>query len=196
MNLEPSPTWTASRVPASRPGSRAHQKAARQAGKPPAALSKRSSWGARTARVPSRQPWQPSLQAQGYRVGLYTSPHLVDFRERIRVNGAMIPEEILRRRIGQVRRANRERVTYFEFATALAFLHFARCRVDVAVLEVGMGGRLDATNVVRPELSVISNIALDHAEFLGRASQTSPWRRRGSSGGAACASRRPRRPPF
>ena len=107
------------------------------------------------------------LQAAGYRVGLYTSPHLVDFRERIRVDGAMIPEEILCRRIGQVRRANREGVTYFEFATALAFLHFARCRVDVAVLEVGMGGRLDATNVVRPELSVISNIALDHAEFLG-----------------------------
>jgi dihydrofolate synthase/folylpolyglutamate synthase len=107
------------------------------------------------------------LQAAGYRVGLYTSPHLVDFRERIRVDGAMIPEEILCQRIGQVRRANREGVTYFEFATALAFLHFARCRVDVAVLEVGMGGRLDATNVVRPELSVISNIALDHAEFLG-----------------------------
>jgi dihydrofolate synthase/folylpolyglutamate synthase len=79
----------------------------------------------------------------------------------------MIPEEILCRRIGQVRRANREGVTYFEFATALAFLHFARCRVDVAVIEVGMGGRLDATNVIRPELSVISNIALDHAEFLG-----------------------------
>jgi len=107
------------------------------------------------------------LQAEGYRVGLYTSPHLVDFRERIRVDGAMIPEEALRRRIRQVRRANREGVTYFEFATAMAFLHFARCRVDVAILEVGMGGRLDATNVVRPELSVISNIAMDHAEFLG-----------------------------
>jgi dihydrofolate synthase / folylpolyglutamate synthase len=107
------------------------------------------------------------LHAAGYHVGLYTSPHLVDFRERIRVNGAVIPEEILCRRIGQVRRANTEGVTYFEFATALAFVHFARCRVDVAVLEVGMGGRLDATNVVRPELSVISNIALDHAEFLG-----------------------------
>jgi dihydrofolate synthase/folylpolyglutamate synthase len=107
------------------------------------------------------------LQAAGYRVGLYTSPHLVDFRERIRVDRVMIPEEILLRCIRQVRRANREGVTYFEFATALAFLHFARCRVDVAVLEVGMGGRLDATNVVRPELSVISNIAIDHAEFLG-----------------------------
>ena len=107
------------------------------------------------------------LQAAGYRVGLYTSPHLIDFRERIRVDGAMIPEEALRRRIRQTRRANHEGVTYFEFTTALAFLHFAHCRVDVAVLEVGMGGRLDATNVIRPELSVISNIAMDHAEFLG-----------------------------
>jgi dihydrofolate synthase/folylpolyglutamate synthase len=67
-----------------------------------------------------------------------------------------------------VRREDREGVTYFEFATALAFAHFARGRVDVAVLEVGMGGRLDATNVVRPELSIISNIAMDHAEYLGR----------------------------
>jgi dihydrofolate synthase / folylpolyglutamate synthase len=107
------------------------------------------------------------LQETGCRVGLYTSPHLVDFRERIRVDGVMIPEETLSRRIGQVRRKNREGVTYFEFTTALAFLHFSRCRVDVAVLEVGMGGRLDATNIVRPELSIISNISLEHAEFLG-----------------------------
>lgn len=106
------------------------------------------------------------LQAAGYRVGLYTSPHLVDFRERIRVNGTQIPGESLRRLIREVRGAGGG-VTYFEFATALAFLHFARSRVDWAVLEVGMGGRLDATNVVRPELSVISNIAMDHAEFLG-----------------------------
>ena len=108
------------------------------------------------------------LQAAGYRVGLYTSPHLVDFRERIRVDGAMILEETLRKRIRQVRRADREGVTYFEFSTALAVVHFAQCRVDVAVLEVGMGGRLDATNVARPELSIISNIAVDHAEYLGR----------------------------
>ena len=106
------------------------------------------------------------LQAAGCRVGLYTSPHLVDFRERIRVNGAQIPAESLRRLIREVREAGGG-VTYFEFATALAFLHFARSRVYWAVLEVGMGGRLDATNVVRPELSVISNIAMDHAEFLG-----------------------------
>jgi dihydrofolate synthase/folylpolyglutamate synthase len=108
------------------------------------------------------------LKAAGYRIGLYTSPHLIDFRERIRVDGAMIPVETLSDLIRRVRRADREGVTYFEFATALAMAHFAHCRVDVAVLEVGMGGRLDATNVVRPVLSIISNIALDHAEYLGR----------------------------
>jgi dihydrofolate synthase/folylpolyglutamate synthase len=107
------------------------------------------------------------LQAAGYRVGLYTSPHLVDVRERIRVDGSLISAGDLRSRVRQVRRAAREGVTYFEFVTAVAFHHFARCAVDVAILEVGMGGRLDATNVVRPELSIISNIALDHAEFLG-----------------------------
>lgn len=107
------------------------------------------------------------LQAAGCRVGLYTSPHLVDFRERIRVDGVPISEEDLGRRILRVRRANQEGVTYFEFTTALAFLHFAQSRVDWAVLEVGMGGRLDATNVVTPELSVVSNVAMDHAEFLG-----------------------------
>jgi dihydrofolate synthase/folylpolyglutamate synthase len=107
------------------------------------------------------------LQAAGYRVGLYTSPHLVDVRERIRVDGALISAGDLRSRVRRVRRAAREGVTYFEFVTAVAFDHFARCAVDLAILEVGMGGRLDATNVVRPELSIISNIALDHAEFLG-----------------------------
>ncbi|NPV04301.1 MAG: bifunctional folylpolyglutamate synthase/dihydrofolate synthase [Syntrophaceae bacterium] len=107
------------------------------------------------------------LQAAGYRVGLYTSPHLVDFGERIRVDGLPIPRGDLERCIGQVRGSTREEVTYFEFATALAFLHFAQCAVDVAVLEVGMGGRLDATHVVRPELVIVSNVAMDHVEFLG-----------------------------
>ena len=119
------------------------------------------------------------LQAAGYRVGLYTSPHLVDFRERIRVDGAMIPEEALRALIRQVRSADREGITYFEYATALAFLYFAHCRVDVAVLEVGMGGRLDATNVAWPELSIISNIAMDHAEYLGRHLEDIAWEKAG-----------------
>jgi len=107
------------------------------------------------------------LQAAGYRVGLYTSPHLADFRERIRVDGIPISGEDLERCVGQVRGSIREGVTYFEFATALAFVHFARCAVDVAVLEVGMGGRLDATHVVRPELVIVSNVAMDHVEYLG-----------------------------
>jgi len=107
------------------------------------------------------------LQAAGYRTGLYTSPHLVDFRERIRLGGVPIPGEDLKALIRQVRGAAQEEVTYFEFSTALAFLHFAASPVDVAILEVGMGGRLDATNVVRPELSVISNVAMDHTDHLG-----------------------------
>jgi dihydrofolate synthase/folylpolyglutamate synthase len=107
------------------------------------------------------------FQAAGYRAGLYTSPHLVDFRERIRAEGVLISAEDLAAGIRQVRRAVREDVTYFEFSTALAFHYFAKYPVDVAILEVGMGGRLDATNVVRPELIVISNVAMDHAEYLG-----------------------------
>lgn len=122
------------------------------------------------------------LHAAGYRTGLYTSPHLVDFRERIRVDGAMIPENILCRLIGQVRRVDDEGVTYFEFATVLSFLHFARRRVDVAVLEVGMGGRFDATNIVRPELAIISNVAMDHAAFLGPRLENIAWEKAGIIG--------------
>lgn len=101
------------------------------------------------------------------RVGLYTSPHLCDFRERIRVNGRMIGQDMLCGLIDEVRGKTGEDVTYFEFATALAFLYFARCRVDIAILEVGMGGRLDATNLASPELSIITNISLEHQAYLG-----------------------------
>jgi dihydrofolate synthase/folylpolyglutamate synthase len=107
------------------------------------------------------------LREAGYRVGLYTSPHLVDLRERIRINGEMITEDELDDLIEEVRRQVRADVTYFEFLTAVAFLYFCRMRVDIAVLEVGMGGRLDATNVVQPLASVISNISLEHREYLG-----------------------------
>lgn len=108
------------------------------------------------------------LGCGGHRVGLYTSPHLVDVRERIRVGGRLISTGDLRELAGEVREAVREDVTYFEFTTALAFLHFLRNGVDVAVLEVGLGGRLDATNVVRPKVGVISNISLEHRAYLGR----------------------------
>ncbi len=108
------------------------------------------------------------LETTGMAVGLYTSPHLCDFRERIRINGCMIEEHELSDLIETVRRNSREDVTYFEFTTALAFLHFAKRPVDIAVVEVGMGGRLDATNLVSPEVSLITNVSLEHQKFLGR----------------------------
>lgn len=108
------------------------------------------------------------LQAAGYRVGLYTSPHLVDFRERIRINGEMIPEQ---RVVDFVvnERAFFEPLhpSFFELATALAFCYFAEQKVDIAVVEVGLGGRLDCTNIIEPELCLITNISFDHIGFLG-----------------------------
>ena len=108
------------------------------------------------------------LQAAGYKTGLYTSPHLTDFRERIRVNGQMIPESEV------VSFVKNERAffeplhpSFFELTTALAFKYFAEAKVDVAVIEVGMGGRLDCTNIIEPDLSVITNISFDHTQFLG-----------------------------
>ena len=108
------------------------------------------------------------LQEAGYRVGLYTSPHLVDFRERIRVSGEMIPQEDVVAFV-ELHRPMMERLhlSFFEMTVGLAFDHFARQQVDVAVVEVGMGGRLDSTNVVMPDLSVITNIGLEHTQFLG-----------------------------
>lgn len=108
------------------------------------------------------------LQRDGYKVGLYTSPHLVDFRERIRVNGQMIPEERVVRFVEE-ERAFFEPLhpSFFELTTALAFLYFAEQKVDIAVIEVGLGGRLDCTNIITPLLSIITNISLDHTEFLG-----------------------------
>ncbi|HOD35617.1 MAG TPA: folylpolyglutamate synthase/dihydrofolate synthase family protein [Syntrophales bacterium] len=108
------------------------------------------------------------LTRGGYRTGLYTSPHLVDFSERIKVDGKAISGGDLRNLIGAVRHHVLEDVTYFEFTTALAFLHFFRAGIDVAVLEVGLGGRLDATNVANPAVAVISNISLEHRAYLGR----------------------------
>ena len=108
------------------------------------------------------------LQSAGYRVGLYTSPHLVDFRERIRVNGVPVSEQYV------VDFVERERSffeplhpSFFELTTAMAFRYFADCHVDVAVVEVGLGGRLDCTNLISPDLSVITNISFDHTQFLG-----------------------------
>lgn len=107
------------------------------------------------------------LVASGLRTGLYTSPHLIDVRERIRVSHELISPEEMSSCIEEVKSALRGDVTYFEFLTAVGFLYFKLKRVDLAVCEVGMGGRLDATNVIRPKVAVISNIGLDHMEYLG-----------------------------
>ncbi|WP_242396244.1 bifunctional folylpolyglutamate synthase/dihydrofolate synthase, partial [Anaeromyxobacter oryzisoli] len=116
-----------------------------------------------------------ALRAAGHRVGLYTSPHLVRFNERIQVDGVEIEDAALAARIEAIRRAcpwhegggEGDRLTYFEFATLLALLHFAEARVSVAVLEVGLGGRFDATNAVVPRVTAIARIGLDHTRLLG-----------------------------
>jgi dihydrofolate synthase/folylpolyglutamate synthase len=108
------------------------------------------------------------FQEAGLRVGLYTSPHLHSFTERIQVNGRQIAEEETAALIDRLRSLSQGiPATFFEFTTAMALLFFKQCQVDVAVLEVGMGGRLDATNVVLPQVSVITPVCLDHAEHLG-----------------------------
>ena len=108
------------------------------------------------------------LMQAGYKVGLYTSPHLVDFRERIRINGEMIPQEEVTDFVSQHRPFMEGlQLSFFEMTVGLAFDYFARQQVDIAVVEVGMGGRLDSTNVITPLLSVITNIGLDHTQFLG-----------------------------
>ena len=109
------------------------------------------------------------LQSAGYRTGLYTSPHLVKFNERIRVNGKMISDSDLARYAALFRpQIDDLQATFFEATTAIAFKFFADKKVDVAVIETGLGGRLDATNVLVPEVSVITSIAKDHTQQLGR----------------------------
>ncbi len=108
--------------------------------------------------------------AAGYRVGLYTSPHLVSFTERIRIGDSRISEDEvvkLAREIHTAATVHGIDLTFFEFVTVMAFLHFARCGAELAIIEVGLGGRLDATNVLDPEVAVITTIGLDHQEFLG-----------------------------
>lgn len=108
------------------------------------------------------------LQEAGYKVGLYTSPHLKDFRERIKING----EEIKKKEVISFIKKNtsfleEHQLSFFEMTVALAFDSFAKHNVDIAIIEVGLGGRLDSTNIITPEVSVITNIGLDHTQFLG-----------------------------
>ncbi|MCJ7483100.1 MAG: Mur ligase family protein, partial [Thermodesulfovibrionales bacterium] len=112
------------------------------------------------------------LQAAGFNVGLFTSPHLISFTERIRINGAEITERDVVGLAEEVRdvasRIDDFSPTFFEVVTAMALLYFSRQKIDIAVMEVGMGGRLDATNIISPDVCVITQISYDHMEFLGK----------------------------
>lgn len=108
------------------------------------------------------------FQEAGYKTGLYTSPHLKDFRERIRINGECIPEEeIVHFTVNHKHTFSALGLSFFEMTVAMAFHYFAKEKVDIAIIEVGLGGRLDATNIITPELSIITNISLDHTNMLG-----------------------------
>src|SRR5690606_39202795 len=108
------------------------------------------------------------LQEAGYKVGLYTSPHLKDFRERIKINGEMISETYVVEFVEKHKSFfENQQLSFFEMTVGLAFDYFSIQKVDVAVIEVGMGGRLDSTNIITPILSVITNIGMDHTAFLG-----------------------------
>ncbi len=119
------------------------------------------------------------LTQTGYKVGFYTSPHLVDVRERIVINGKKIPLKEFNRTIAYVKNKMEQPVTYFEFLTAVAFVYFKNEKVDIAVLEVGLGGRLDATNVCKPLVSVITNIAFDHTAYLGNTLESISYEKAG-----------------
>lgn len=108
------------------------------------------------------------LQIAGYKVGLYTSPHLIDFRERIRINGEPVTQEFVVDFVAKYRKVFEPmHPSFFELATAMAFLYFKTQQVDVAIIEVGLGGRLDCTNIITPDLCLITNISYDHVQFLG-----------------------------
>lgn len=108
------------------------------------------------------------FQEAGYKVGLYTSPHLNDYRERIKINGKVVSKQFV---IGFIRRnlsfLKKNKLSFFELTVGMAFDYFAKQKVDIAIIEVGLGGRLDSTNIIYPEVSVITNIGLDHVQFLG-----------------------------
>ncbi len=108
------------------------------------------------------------LQTAGYKTGLYTSPHLLDFRERIRINGEMIDPATVTEFVARIQPLIEQiEPSFFEVTVAMAFEHFARQQVDIAIVEVGLGGRLDSTNIITPLLSIITNIGLDHTQLLG-----------------------------
>ncbi|WP_341657485.1 glutamate ligase domain-containing protein [Blattabacterium cuenoti] len=108
------------------------------------------------------------LQEEKYKIGIFTSPHLIDFRERITYNGILIEEDFIVNFVNENKKfIEKEKVSFFEMNTALAFQYFKEKKVDIAIIEVGMGGRLDSTNLIIPKISIITNISLDHTETLG-----------------------------
>ncbi|HXC06096.1 MAG TPA: Mur ligase family protein, partial [Bacteroidia bacterium] len=108
------------------------------------------------------------LQSKGLKVGLYTSPHLKDFRERIRINGKMIPKDYVSDFVNKYRKEfDRIQPSFFEWTVGLCFDYFAKEKVDIAIIETGLGGRLDSTNVITPLVSLITNISFDHMNLLG-----------------------------
>src|ERR1700736_1537007 len=108
------------------------------------------------------------FQAAGYKTGLYTSPHLKDFRERIKINGEMIREDFVVNFVQRIKPLAEEiDPSFFEVTVLMAFDYFAQEQVDIAIVEVGLGGRLDSTNIITPELSIITNIGYDHMNLLG-----------------------------
>jgi len=108
------------------------------------------------------------FQEAGYKVGLYTSPHLKDFRERIRINGICINQKDVIDFVAKNKSfLEKNQLSFFEMTVGLAFTYFAEMKVDIAIIEVGLGGRLDSTNIINPEISIITNIGLDHTQFLG-----------------------------
>jgi dihydrofolate synthase/folylpolyglutamate synthase len=122
------------------------------------------------------------LQSAGYRVGLYTSPHLISYCERIQINGAPIAEDEFAHiadELMPIADAMADKPTQFEFMTALAFLYFLRQKIDIAVIEVGLGGRFDATNVITPMVSVLTNVELDHTDLLGETLEQIAWEKAG-----------------
>jgi len=120
------------------------------------------------------------LTSAGYRTGLYTSPHLISFTERIRIDGKPIPRKDVVRLTNLIKRqVADQKATYFEAVTAIAFKYFSDEKVDIAVIETGLGGRLDATNVLRPLVSVITNVSLEHTEILGNTIEKIAWEKAG-----------------
>jgi dihydrofolate synthase/folylpolyglutamate synthase len=108
------------------------------------------------------------LQESGLKVGLYTSPHLLDFRERIKLNGNLIEKDFITNFVtNNIEFFKNNKISFFEMTVAMAFDYFAKSNVDIAVIETGLGGRLDSTNILNPLVSLITNIGLDHKEFLG-----------------------------